>query len=138
MNGFLLDTNVLSEVRKQGSRCNEGVRRWYQAADTETLYLSVLVLGEIRKGIERIRQRDADSANAIETWMRKVSGEFGDRVLPVTANITNEWGKLGVDQPVPVVDGLLGATALVHELIFVTRNTVHLSRTGVQLLNPFT
>lgn len=136
MSGFLIDTNVLSELRK-GQRCNPAVRQWFETASGEDLYLSVLVLGEIRRGIERIRLHDRSSASALEKWLTKLSTDFSDRILPVDQAVANQWGQLGVKQPAPVLDALLAATAMVHDLTVVTRDSTGFKNTGARVLNPF-
>jgi toxin FitB len=136
MSGFLLDTNILSELRKE-NRCDPGVRKWFAETAAENLFVSVLVLGEIRQGIERIRLRDRPQAQALEKWLRWISAEFGDRLLPVDEKVADRWGRLGVRQPVPLLDALLAATALVHDLTLVTRDVTGVAPTGVKLLNPF-
>jgi hypothetical protein len=133
---WLLDTNVLSELRK-GARADAGVRAWFdQAADAE-LFTSVMVLGEIRRGIESVRRRDSTAALAIEQWLLRLTETFADRVLPVDAEVADRWGALNVPDPVPTVDGLLAATALVHDLTLVTRNVRDVERTGVRSFDPF-
>jgi hypothetical protein len=133
---WLLDTNVLSELRK-GERADEGVRSWFaQAADAE-VFTSVMVLGEIRRGIESIRKRDSTAALALEQWLLRLTETFADRVLPVDAEVADRWGVLNVPDPVPTVDGLLAATALVHDLTLVTRNVRDVERTGVRSFDPF-
>lgn len=133
---WLLDTNVLSELRK-GVRSNAGVRSWFaQAADTE-VFTSVMVIGEIRRGIESVRRRDSIAALALEQWLLRLTETFADRVLTVDADVADRWGALNVPDPVPTVDGLLAATALVHDLTLVTRNVRDVERTGVRLFNPF-
>jgi toxin FitB len=133
---FLLDTNVVSEVRKTGG--NEHVLAWFASVSGAQLHLSVLVLGEIRQGIERLRRRrDAAQAHRLETWLSTLTRDYSDRIIPVTAQVADAWGRLNVPDPLPVVDGLLAATAEVHGLILVTRNTGDLARTGLPLLNPF-
>src|SRR5580700_9729390 len=99
MRGFLLDTNVLSELRK-GTRCDAGARTWMEAAVPEELFVSVLVLGEIRQGIERIRTRDQAQARALEKWLHSLAREFADRTLPVDDRVADRWGRLGLQQPV--------------------------------------
>ncbi len=136
MSSFLLDTNVLSELRK-GNRCDTGVRDWFAGTSAEDLFLSVLVLGEIRQGIERIRSRDRSQAIALEKWLHRIATEFADRLLPVDEKVADRWGCLGVRQPVPVLDALLAATALVHDLTLVTRDVTGAAHTGAKLLNPF-
>lgn len=136
MNGFLLDTNVLSELRK-GARGNAGVRRWFEAAPDAPLYLSVLVTGEIRQGIERARDRDPQKVAALENWLHRLEADHVEHLLPVTREVADRWGRLNAVRPLPVVDGLLAATAQVHGLMLVTRNVADLRNTGTDLLNPF-
>ena len=137
MSGFLLDTNVASERRK-GPRINPGVAAWYQSVEDADLFLSVLVLGEIRKGVERSRPNDPVKARALERWLVGLEQKFGGRVLPVTATVADQWGRLSAIRPISTVDGLLAASALVHDLTLVTRNVSDVAHTGVKLLNPFT
>lgn len=132
---WLIDTNVVSELRK-GDRANEGIRAWFAESSENELFTSVLVLGEIRRGIESIRRRDTPSALALEQWLDRLTADFGERVLPIDARVADRWGKLNVPNPVPTVDGLLAATALVHELILVTRNVRDVANTGVRILDP--
>ena len=132
---FLLDTNVVSEARRpQG---NADVRSWLSSAPGDSLFLSVLTVGEIRRGIERLRRRDEVQASVLEQWLDTLRRDYADRLLPVTSDIAEEWGRLNVPDPLPTVDGLLAATAAVHGLTLVTRNTADLAGTGVRLLNPF-
>jgi predicted nucleic acid-binding protein len=95
------------------------------------------VVGEIRQGVERLRRRDPKQATVFERWLATLRRDHGDRVLPITVGIAEEWGRLNVPDPLPVVDGLLAATAKVHDLTLVTRNTGQVERTGAKLLNPF-
>jgi predicted nucleic acid-binding protein len=133
---WLLDTNVLSELRK-GKRANPGVRAWFgKVADAE-LFTSVLVLGEVRRGVESVRRRDPGAAQALEQWLSRLAETFSDRVLPVDLEVANRWGALNAPDPVPTVDGLLAATALVNGLTLVTRNVPDVARTGVRVLDPF-
>ena len=136
MSGFLLDTNVLSELRKE-RRCDPGVRQWVERAVADELFVSVLVLGEIRRGIERIRTRDQAQARALEKWLVGLSTEFAERVLPVDERTADKWGRLGLQQPVPTIDALLAATALVHRLTVVSRDEDGFRNTGAGVLNPF-
>jgi predicted nucleic acid-binding protein len=132
---WLVDTNILSELRK-GDRANEGVRVWFADTSEEDLFTSVLVLGELRRGIESIRRRDIPSALALEQWLTRLTTSFADRILGIDTRVADRWGRLNVPDPVPTVDGLLAATALVHDLVLVTRNTRDVERTGVRLLDP--
>ncbi len=134
---FLVDTNVISEVRK-GSRCDANVAAWFLTVTDAELYLSVLVLGEIRKGIELARRRDPAQAAALDAWVTAVGAAFGDRILSVDRSVADEWGRMHALRPVPVVDGLLAATAKVHGLTLVTRNDRDVTDLGAMTLNPFT
>ncbi len=133
---FLLDTNVISETRKS-SRMDDGVRRWISSVDGDDLYISALVLGEIRLGIERLRRRDRRQAEELEVWLSALRTNYSDKVLAVDGPAAEEWGRINVPDPVSTRDGLMAATALVRGMTFVTRNTVDVERTGVKLLNPF-
>jgi len=133
---FLLDTNVVSELRK-GPRAATSVRAWYDAVDDDAVYLSVLVVGELNRGVERIRRRDVVSAQKLEIWLSGVVDDFADRVLPVTEPIARIWGSFGVPDPIPTVDGLLAATARHHGLTLATRNVKDVASTGVAVVNPF-
>ena len=133
---FLLDTNVVSEIRKR-ERADRGVRRWFEATAEDSLFLSVLVLGEVRRGVELKRRRDPRAAQHLEAWLSSLEASFSDRLLLVDAAVSDAWGRLNVARPLPVVDGLLAATAIVHGLTLVTRNTDDFARVRVPLLNPF-
>ncbi|MDE1987639.1 MAG: type II toxin-antitoxin system VapC family toxin [Alphaproteobacteria bacterium] len=133
---YLIDTNVISEVRK-GARCDPNVARWYDEIDDGSLYLSALVLGEIRKGVEKARSRDPTQARALERWLVEVNKTFGDRILTVDRVVADEWGKMGATRSLPVVDALLAATAKVHGMTLVTRNTLDVADLDVAVLNPF-
>jgi toxin FitB len=132
---FLLDTNVISELRRR--RPDPGVQKWLAGIDASELSLSVLVVGELRQGIERLRQRDARRAAQLEQWLERLTEQFAERILPVTATIADEWGRLNARDRVPAVDGLIAATAAVHGLTVVTRNVQDFRRTGVRCLDPF-
>jgi hypothetical protein len=133
---WLLDTNVLSELRK-GDRAAPGVLAWFKAAAQVELFTSVLVMGEIRKGISRLSRRDPVGAKSLERWMQGLVESFSDRILPVTAEVADRWGRLAVEQPLSPIDGLLAATALHHGLILVTRNVADVARAEVPVINPF-
>jgi toxin FitB len=136
MSGFLLDTNILSELRK-GSLCNAGVRNWIENVNPDEIYLSVVVLGEIRKGIELIRMRDKAQAVALEKWLERISTRFSDRILSVDEPVADQWGRLGLRKPVPTLDALQAATALVHNLTVISRDEDGFRNSGVRLVNPF-
>jgi predicted nucleic acid-binding protein len=132
---YLVDTNVLSEVRKP--RADAHVAQWFASVEATELYVSVLALGEIRQGIARILRRDPARAAAYERWVETLGRSYGDRVLPIDAEVAEVWGPLNVPDPLPVLDGLMVATALVHDLTLVTRNVADIASTNVSLLNPF-
>lgn len=133
---YLLDTNVISELGK-GERADANVRAWFEALDDEEIYLSVLTIGEIRRGVESVRRRDPDSAAALDSWLTRLDEAHGDRILGVDRTVAEEWGRMNVPNPLPVVDGLLAATARVGGLTFVTRNVADVKSSGAELLDPF-
>jgi predicted nucleic acid-binding protein len=133
---YLVDTNVLSELRK-GERCDAGVAAWFARAGDHEIFLSVLVMGELQRGVDRIRRRDVRGGDALGRWLEHLMITYADRILPVTLPIARLWGSFGVPDPVPTVDGLLAATAQHHGLVFVTRNEKDVVATGVRVLNPF-
>ena len=133
---YLVDTNVISELRK-GRRCNQHVTAWFAEVPDNEIYLSVLVIGEIRCGIERLRRRDQPSADAIESWLTKVVNRHGDRILGVNREVAEEWGRMNSARPLSTVDSLLAATAKVHKLTLATRNTEDIATTGAKHFNPF-
>lgn len=132
----LVDTNVISELGK-ADRCNSGVSAWYAAADERDLCTSVLVLSEIREGLERLRPRDPIQAGRLEGWLADVASAFGARALPVDAAVADTWGQLNGTRPLPVIDGLLAATAKVHGLTLVTRSAADVMGLEVSVLDPF-
>lgn len=133
---FLIDTNIISEIRK-GDRCDTAVAAWWAGVAEDDLWLSALVLGEIRKGVELARRRDPQKAAVLETWLSDVVSGFGDRVLHVDAAVAEEWGRMNAIRPVPVIDALLAATAKANDLTLVTRNEADVAGLGVEVLNPF-
>jgi len=133
---YLLDTNVISELRK-GDRANRHVATWFADLEDEAVFLSVLTLGEIRRGIEGIRRRDPEAATALDSWAGRIANTHADRVLGIDRAIAEEWGRMNVPDPIPAVDGLLAATARVVGLTLATRNVSHVARTGVSCVNPF-
>ena len=132
---YLLDTNVFSELRKP--RPDPGLESWLEQVPSQLTFVSVLVLGEIRQGIERLRPRDASQASALEQWLYTVVDGFGDRILAIDGVVAEAWGRLNAGARLPVVDGLLAATALVHGLVVVTRDTGPFERVGVPFLDPW-
>jgi predicted nucleic acid-binding protein len=133
---WLIDTNVLSELRK-GPRGAPAVRRWLEAHVGEEHFTSVLVMGEIRRGIESKRRRDPEGAGALDAWASRLEADFASRILPIDAVVAERWGRLNVPDPLRAVDGLLAATALVHDLSVVSRNVRDFARAGVRGVDPF-
>ena len=133
---YLIDTNIISEVRK-GDRCDPHVSAWYASIVDEDLFLSTLVLGEIRKGVELARSRDPDKAVALERWLLKIEAAFDGRVLGIDNAVSDRWGRMSAIRPIPVIDGLLAATAITHGLTLVTRNDRDIAGLGAAILNPF-
>ena len=136
MNGFLLDTNVISELRKR-ERCAPRVNTWAQRIEPNQNFLSVLVVGELRRGAILKRRTDRAAADALEQWIARLTHLYGDRILPITLEIAQEWGRLSALRPIPPEDGLLAATAHIHHLTLVTRNTKNVQGLGVAVLNPW-
>ena len=134
---YLLDTNVVSELRK-GPACAPAVASWASSVESADLSMSVLALGEIRHGIEVLRRRgDTKQAETFATWLDRLKSEFAHRFIPVSGTIAERWGELRGITPLPPIDGLMAATALEHDLTFVTRDTGPLVSTGVRLLDPW-
>jgi toxin FitB len=133
---YLLDTNVISEVSK-GEQSHRNVNAWYEAAQPDSLCISVLAIGEIRAGVEKLRLRRAQRAAAFERQLLLIIDLFADRIIGVDWRIAEQWGRLNARQRRPAIDGLLAATALVHSLTMVTRNARDFANTGVEALNPF-
>lgn len=134
---FLLDTNVISEIRKR-DRAHPNVTRWVAATPVKEIGTSVLVLAEIRRGIELIKRRnDLKQAEALDRWFAQMRTGLGERVLPVDEPIAEAWAIMNVPDPLPFIDSLLAATAKVHGLTLVTRNGDDVARTGVPVIDPF-
>lgn len=132
---YLLDTSVLSEARR--SRADRGVRSWLASVSGTELYISVLAVGEIRQGIERLRGRDPGQAAVYEAWLLTLYRDYRDRIVPVTPEIAEEWGRLNARVPIAAIDGLMAATAIIRNLTLITRDVADVARWGVRLLNPF-
>lgn len=136
---YLIDTDVISEVRK-GEKANAGVRSFFRNAAQEgaAVYLSVVTIGELRQGVEAIRCRgDAPHATRLERWLDRVSADFGQAILPFDQDAAHVWGRLRAPNPENPLDKQIAATALIHDLVVVTRNVSHYQTTGVRSLNPF-
>ncbi len=127
---------MVSALRK-GERCDLGVASWFSGVTAEEIFLSVLTVGELRKGIELIRRRDPRSADFLETWLAELIATYADRILGLDQDMAEAWGRMNVPDQLPVIDSLLAATAKIHGLTLVTRNVKDLERSGVDFMNPF-
>jgi predicted nucleic acid-binding protein len=137
---YLVDTDVISEARK-GERANAGVRTFFRSAsrDSTPLFLSAITIGELRQGTETIRHRgDKPQAARLERWLDRVTGDYADSILPFDEETAHVWGRLRVPHPENPLDKQIAATALIYDLIVVTRNSGHYEPTGVRVMNPFT
>lgn len=135
---FLLDTNVLSDIRK-GRNGNEGVRRWADAEDQAHFALSVVTIKEIEYGILNKARSDPDQSLVLRLWLdHHLLPSYADRILDVDVEVARRAASFDVPDPRPIADGLIAATAMVHNLMIVTRNVTHFAPMGVRLLNPFT
>lgn len=132
---YLLDTNILSETRRK--QPDQRVVAFLSAAEPSTLYISVLTLGELRKGVALKKRTDPDTAKRLAHWVDGLEYSFADRILGINAATATIWGELSAQRPRPVIDTLLAATAIAYDLILVTRNTADVQDTKVSLLNPW-
>ena len=131
---FLLDTNIVSELRKP--KPHGGVVAWVSANDTTSLYLSAMTIAELQRGVEMTREQDAGKANEIETWLEQLM--FTGQVLAMDAAVCREWARLMHRRSDTLVeDAFIAATARVHRLVVVTRNVRDFKTLGVKTLNPF-
>ncbi len=133
---FLLDTNVISEYRK-GTACDPNVAAWFGKVTDSQLFLSVLVMGELRKGAEAKARRDPAQAEALRKWITLLERGYGDRILPFGREEADIWGRMNALRPRSTVDSMLAATAKVHGMTLVTRNVADVEGLGVEVLNPF-
>ena len=130
---YLVDTNVLSEAR----RGTTAARDWLRSVDPETIYLSVITLGEIMKGIELRQRTDPRAASSLRQWLEQLRQGHADRILPVGDEVALEWGRLAAERPRAMADALIAATAIVHRKTIVTRNTADFEETHVPVINPW-
>jgi toxin FitB len=132
----LVDTNVISEL-KRGRNAAPRVAAWFAGLSPQNVFTSVIVLGEIRRGIELVARHDQPQADALEHWYAVVRERLGNRVLAVDEPVMALWARISVPDMLPAYDGLIAATALAHGLIVATRNTEDFRRAGVQVINPW-
>ncbi|MBE7422760.1 MAG: type II toxin-antitoxin system VapC family toxin [Zoogloeaceae bacterium] len=136
---YLVDTDVISEARKR-EKADAAVLAFFReaAGNDDAIYLSAITVGELRRGVERIRHRgDRTQADQLEKWLGRVLDEYAENILPLDAEIGQVWGRLRVPHPENPLDKQIAATALIHDLTLVTRNVRHYEGLGVRLLNPF-
>ena len=137
MTGYLLDTNVISELRKH-DRANDGVKKWFAEHTNDDLWISVLAIAELERGVTLLDRRDPTSARLLAQWLNGLTTDFSDRILPIGLNTAKRWATIGIPDPLPIIDGLLAATAIEHGLTIVTRNLKHIEPSGAATENPFT
>ncbi len=130
---YLVDTNVVSEARR-GSR---EARRWLRSVEPGAVYLSVVTLGEIMRGIALKLRSDHRAATSLFEWLERLRQDHADRILPITDRVALEWGRIAAERPRGMADGLIAATAVVHDKIIVTRNVSDFADTGIPVLNPW-
>jgi predicted nucleic acid-binding protein len=133
---YLIDTNIISEVRK-GKKCDRYVTAWFESIADADVYLSVLVVGEIRKGIERARSNSPVQATALEQWLTEVVRSFAERILPIDQAVADEWGRMSAKRSLSTIDALLAATAKVNGMTLATHNISDVVKLGVRVLDPF-
>jgi len=132
---YLLDTDVLSELRKR--KRNAGVVKWIGSVAEADLHLSAVTIAEIERGVEQQRKPDPVFSGELANWLEFTLRAFGDRILPITVNVARRWGRLAAKIGNKELDLAIAATALEHGLTVITGNTRHFERTGVPLLDPF-
>lgn len=136
---YLIDTNVISELRKK-TRANRGVISFFQKINDskQEIYLSVISIGELRRGVELIRHRgDIEQAKLLENWLERLLSDYSEKILELDTVSAQLWGRLRVPNPENSIDKQIAAIALVHDLIVITRNITDFDSTGVATFNPF-
>ena len=133
---FLIDTTVVSELRK-GERANPRVLQWFNEVADDEIHLSVLAIGELRRGVESVRKRDQVQAAALDRWVSRLVANHTERIVPVDGAVADRWGRLAAVRPASVIDTLMAATAIERGLVLVTRNVKDVAWTGVSYLDPF-
>src|SRR5947209_20198456 len=130
---YLVDTNVVSEARR-GSR---EARFWFRAVDPNSIFLSVITLGEIMRGIALKRRTDARAAASLTVWLEQLRHDHSSRILPISDRIALEWGRLAAGRPRSIAAALIAATAAIHSKIIVTRNVDHFADSRIPDINPW-
>jgi predicted nucleic acid-binding protein len=130
---YLVDTNIVSEAR----RGTPEAIAWLRSVDPLSVHLSVITLGEVMRGIMLKENSDPKAAGHLGEWLRKLRYDHNDRILPITDQIAVEWGRIAAQRPCGDADGLIAATAIVHDLIVVTRNIADFDDTGASVMNPW-
>jgi len=136
---YLVDTDVISEARK-GAKTNPGVQAFFESATRShtPLYLSAVTIGELRQGAEVLRHRgDTPQSRQLEHWLNRLTHDYANAILAFDADAAQVWGRLRVPNPENPLDKQIAATALMHDLVVVTRNLAHYAPTGVRVMNPF-
>lgn len=133
--GYLLDTNVVCETRRRDPHI--GVMAFLSSISSSRAFLSVITVGELRRGVAAKRQSDPDAASPLQAWVDELQAHYVDQLLPVDLAVAQRWGDLTSPGAVPVIDALIAATALEHDLTVVTRNVKDFQRFGVALLDPW-
>lgn len=131
---FLLDTNVVSDLRKP--KVSASLLEWFDEQPAHQLFLSIVTVGEVRQGVEQLRRRDPRQAGVLDRWLNGLTQFYEDRLLFVDGSVIEEWGRMRARRSVPVMDALIAATAKVHGLTLVTKNIRDFADLGVPLLNP--
>ena len=132
---YLLDTNVISEMRRKSPDSN--VLAWLDGVDQKELFISVLTIGELSKGIARRRLKDPEMAESLQHWLRGIETFFADHVIGINTAIAMDWGAINDGRSLPVIDSLLAATARVRKLTLVTRNVRDIEPMNVPCFNPW-
>lgn len=130
---YLVDTNVISEAR----RGTPEAVNWMRSVDPLTVHLSTLTLGEIMRGIALKQKSDPTAAGHLAEWLRRLRHQHADRILAITDQVSVEWGRIAAIRPRGDINGLIAATAIVHDLVVVTRNITDFGDTGADVINPW-
>ena len=133
---YLVDTNVISELRKK-DRADPAVTSWFAGLKEDEIYLSVLTVGEIRRGITNVARRDPPAASNLNQWLARIVMGFDGRIIPIDTTIAQEWGRMNSPDPLPTIDGLLAATARIRGMTLATRNVRDVARAMVEVVDPF-